>query len=135
MVFAVVEVLKDNILKRKATLSVPIVLFHGMDDLFDGIGLLNGHQFESFVVEGAVHTDGKIAFRLFEETFKVGNEAARRHRDARRAPTQGPFLSEDVEAAHQVVLVRQRLAHTHEYDVGQLVELGQAENLVHDFGH
>ena len=44
-------------------------------------------------------------------------------------------MCEDIQATHQVVVIGQRLAHAHEDDVGQRVKLGQAEDLVHDFGH
>lgn len=59
-----VKVLEDDVFKREAALSVPVVLPDGMNHLLDGIGLLNRHQLEALVVERAVHADGKVAFRL-----------------------------------------------------------------------
>lgn len=69
MVLGGVKVLEDDVFKRKAALSVPVVLPDGMNHFLDGIGLLDGHQLKALVVEGAVHTDGKVAFRLLQETF------------------------------------------------------------------
>ena len=43
-------------------------------------------------------------------------------------------MGEDVKRAHQVVVVVEWLAHTHEHDVGKGVKFGKAEHLVDDFG-
>ena len=75
---------------------MPVVLLHGMNDFLDGVAFFDGHQLEALVMEGAVHADGEVAFRLFEETLEVGDEAAGRDGDAGGTPAQGPFLREDV---------------------------------------
>ena len=79
-----------------------------------------------------MEADGQVALALVEETLQAGDEAHGGDGDALGTPAKAPVGGEHLSGGEYGVEVVHRLAHAHEDHVGQLVALGDGEELVED---
>ena len=128
----VVEAAEHGVLEREAPLAAPVVLSQQGEDLAEGECLLHGHDGQALLRHGVVEADGEVALALLDEALQAGDDAHGGDGDALGAPAQAPVGGEDAADGQDGVEVVHGFAHAHEDNVGELLELGDGEELVED---
>lgn len=95
---------------------------------------MSRHDGEALVVEWIVEADSYMAMALFDELFKLWDDADGTHSDAFGTPGKTPFASEDLGGGKYVVVVVHGFSHSHVDDIGQILEFGYAEYLIQYLG-
>ena len=129
---AVVQPLEDDVFERESALMREVVVAQQFHHLFYSHSSLCRHQLGTLCRYRVVHGDGHVALALLEESFQLILHAHRTDGDALGAPCPTIVGSQDVRGTEHIVEVVHWLALPHEYDVGQLVHLGQRVYLVED---
>ena len=128
----VVEPLPHDVLNRESALVCEIILAQQVHHFFDVESILDRHELAALILDGIVYAHGDVHAGRFAQHFEGIFHANGRHGDALGAPCQSPRLSENLYHLKHIIKVVERLAHTHEYDVGELLALWHAKHLVDD---
>ena len=102
------------------------------DHIGHRIGPFHGHHSRSLGSERGMDAQGHVHLRAVEQLTYPFGAPYRRNGDALRAPCQSPWRRQYVDGADHGLKVVGRLAHPHEYHVGQLGRLVDREYLVDD---
>ena len=93
---------------------------------------LHRHHGQSLLWHGVVEAHGEVALTLVEKTFHPRDDSHGADGDALGAPAETPVGGEDLRGSKDGIEVVHRFAHAHKDHVGQLLELGNGEELVED---
>ena len=129
----VVEPAEDDIFERDAALSTKVSFADHFDDVVQRVGDLHGHQLQALFGEGGVQADGQMRLAFVQKADKAGKNTDRRNRDATRAHGIAPVGGQDLNAFKHFIEVVERLSHAHVDDIGDLLPLRNAADLVDDF--
>ena len=132
MRLVVIQSREHRVLETDTPLSRKIILPDQVQYAGKRIGLLDRHQGKPFLRERVMQADGQVAAGLVQETAQVRQHADRRKRNALRAPSKAPVRRQDINGATDIFIIVQRFAHAHEHDIGKVVGLRDAEQLVQD---
>ena len=117
----IVDVLDQRVLDRHATLGGPGVLPRGVEHLGDLPPRVDRDEGVTQVVVGRVQRDGQRHRQaLPRELAHARNQSHGRHRDAacRHSQAGRACVGESMQGGDHRLVVRQRLPHAHEDDVG-----------------
>ena len=108
----------ENVFQRKLAVFGLLIFLGGGGQFGQRILSVDGHNAIAYVIGGAVQTDGEaILAWLGGELSDLRDEAAGGDGDFSRANVGAPISIEYFQRGHQVIVVRHRLAHSHNDEV------------------
>src|SRR5262245_42613404 len=119
VVVRVVLVLEEDVFERDTLPARQGYRLAGREQGRERVAAVHRHQAAPLRVGGGMQRDGEVHTRLGDEAGDHGREADRRDRDPARRDGVAPLGAQDLERRPDRVVVRERLPHAHEDDVGE----------------
>ena len=97
----------------------------GVQELLQGVAFIHRHQLIAQAIGRGGQGHGQVDVRLLQQAAHLGHQANGRDRHTPGREVETPFRSRDGQRLHKLLVVCQRLAHTHEYQVRQAFSRGK----------
>ena len=115
----VVDAVEHHVLERDAARVLLVhVLPASIEQLGDRMLAVDRHQLVAQRVVRRVQRHGQRAVGLLGEPQHLRHEAGRADRDTTARDVEAEIVHHDLGGRHHVAIVRERLAHAHEDDIG-----------------
>ena len=134
MSLGVIETGEHCVLETHSALPAEIILLYKVDNILKRPCTLHRHHTETFRTERIVKTDSQMALTLIEVSLQIREHTNCRKRYPLRAPTESPIRCKYLDRTHNVFIIVQRLTHSHEHSVCQVVRLIHSNELRDDVG-